>query len=255
MIALGLIAAALAGCQGQKGTQVGAPQSEEKTSTAAAAPPASEAVALRLAGKPGTKLTMEMTMEMTMEGGTNPQGGTAPEGSMKVVQRSTGELISNADDKISWKWTTDEVKATGTGVMASMGPMFEQRKGQVVTTVYDPRGKVLSREPAGTDGGEQEFVLPEQPVRIGDSWKGTSTAGTQQMEMTYKLVGLEDLEGEPVYKVEGKIRRQGSTVEMPMTFWMSRELGMPMKIESELEQPSPNGGKARIKLSSRTRRV
>jgi hypothetical protein len=85
----------------------------------------------------------------------------------------------------------------------------QQTRTFVMESLKDLRGNVISETmdglPIEAEGGgyASDLILPESPVKSGDTWQSRIMADPLVSAITYRLVGSVDYKGAKAYAIEG----------------------------------------------------
>ena len=193
-----------------------------------------ETIQVRLAQKMDTAATIQgselrstVDMLMAMEWhvlGVDPDGTAEMTQSierMKMTMQSPG-LDTVVFDSAAAPETQGPARTIAAGIQPLLGVKFIQRmndRGEIVDLRLSPEASAaLERVPAGAEVKEmfsQEglkslisqaaAVLPDRPVRPGDTWQGqsvtSSPAGDLQMDMKYTYYGTQQRQGKALEKI------------------------------------------------------
>jgi hypothetical protein len=177
--------------------------------------PVAAQVLLRINPPDGQATRYRLTMEMFMTGG--PMASMITDTSLPVTRMTlhqTRTVTARSGDQVTFRETTDSASIESPA-MPQMAQMMEQSagilRGMVAEQVMTTRGKLVSQRvvnrparpasPAGpmpgpnADNMRMPVMLPERPVRPGDSWSDTTTIkgdhGTMSMVGKFRFERME----------------------------------------------------------------
>lgn len=141
---------------------------------------------LRIKTKAGQTYRYQMNME---QGGSGQTMKIGIQMAMKVAKVQNSQFTINT--------TMGGVTMNG---QAAPPQLADQLKQMLITTVMDPRGRVLKTETKGIPGmnaGAQGSAVPfpEKAVKIGGTWTGEAEVQGQKVKTTYKLVQIKSVLG------------------------------------------------------------
>lgn len=184
---------------------------------------AQESVLLRVGGQVGQTNHYQTVMNMFVSGGPMAaMGGDTSQPMTRMTMNTTRTLESVTGDTLTFNETVDSAKMESPAMpqmAAMMGGVANRMRGQVTTTKMDGRARIFSAEVQRANGGDAGangagggagrgrgmggmgggnnqrpmFLLPEQPVRIGQTWQdsviipGQGMEGPSNLLATYKL--------------------------------------------------------------------
>jgi hypothetical protein len=175
------------------GAETASGVSEPSVSDAGPASPSGE-VLLRLRLREGDVYTFDVNQEVT---------GMGMEAKMTITVAMKVLSVQPDATKIELRVAGAKLIEGNEAAQQGMKPMLDRIKGQAVELDVDARGRVQQQSvPPGSvfgdmlRGGLFRFTLPEAPVRVGSTWKHTTTAsgvpgGSQPIETSYKVTGIE----------------------------------------------------------------
>lgn len=176
------------------------------------------------------KSTVEMLMSMKWEVIGIDAQGTAE--MTQSIERMKMNMVTPGMDKLTYDSESKEAPAgparsIAAGIEPLLGVKFIQKmnnRGEIVDVRLSPEAaEALDRVPSGAqlkemfseDGlkslvSQAAAVLPEAPVRPGDTWQGLSetksSAGDLKMDMKYTYYGTEPRRGRPLEKIGVQLR-------------------------------------------------
>lgn len=141
---------------------------------------------LRIKSKPGQTYRYQMNME---------QGGGGQ--SMKIGIQMAMKVAKVQNSQFTINTTMGGVTMNG---QAAPPQVADQLKQMLITTVMDPRGRILKTETKGIPGmgpGAQGAAVPfpEKAVKVGGTWSGEAEVQGQKVKTTYKLVQIKSVLG------------------------------------------------------------
>ncbi len=197
-----------------------------------AAPSASPAVTLRYKFAVGQvhRYQYDAAMNMLMDTGQT-EAGVPITMTMQIVVRQTVKSIRPADGAATLSTQIESLHLLRGGQEMPLPDAQMTKIKQPFTQVMLPTGKILSIDmPAlGGAGGPgmnigkglmSDFLsaaaLPEGPVKVGDTWNGTSTPAAAGIDgaSTSTLAGVDQKNGATVATIHNK---QAGTINSPMT--------------------------------------
>lgn len=178
---------------------------------------AQESILLRVGGQVGQTNHYQTVMNMFMMGG--PMAGDTSQPMTRMTMNTTRTLESVTGDTLTFNETVDSAKMESPAMpqmAAMMGGVAGRLRGQVTTTKMDGRARIFSTEVQRANGGDAAaggagrggrggmmggggnnqrpmFLLPERPVRVGETWQdsviipGAGMEGPSNFLATYKL--------------------------------------------------------------------
>ncbi len=180
-IPLALVALLAIGCKGGEEGGTTAAGTTGSTTGTTVAPSADGTYTFKFAPKEGEKTSYVMTMDAGA--------------SMNMSMGMTMACEKAEADKFTMVSTFDDIKMSigGKEAPAAATDMMKKMK---VTSVMDGHGKAISTSvegaPAGTRAPEVSgTVFPDKPVKIGDTWEGTTKMSGAEVKATYKLAKVD----------------------------------------------------------------
>ncbi|MEA2554016.1 MAG: hypothetical protein QOJ65_2192 [Fimbriimonadaceae bacterium] len=177
-------------------------------------------------------LALRYGMTSTVKG--IPPSAMAPDGTITL----TGPFST----------TVQSIKGPNATVAVSIGPMLMNNqqatgKAQTRTATIDSRGKAVDKSDTGIG-----LLLPEKPVKIGQSWSGplpissgTMTAGG--MSITYRFEGLKKIGGKQLAVVSLTTSPDQQIKSGSGTLYINPQDGFTQKMTMNLVIGNPAGGK------------
>ena len=270
---------------------------------AGAAARAQEPVLLRISGTPGQANKYQMVNEMYVLGGQMAMMApdtTVP--FTRTTIYSTRTLLGSAGDTLTFQEVIDSAKMESPAMPqmgAMMGAQIQMMKGQTTTTKMSNRGRVYSsdvsggmaamggpgggpgmggpggrpgmggpgRRPGGMGGGNRggrsPLLLPEQPVRPGDTWSDSMNIDAsgdqpaQSIRGTFKLERVDNRGGARVAVISWNgvmttttpmgQQVMNATSELDLDLTASRLASMTMTMRGSLQSPQ---GEMPVKMST-----
>ena len=180
--------------------------------TAAAA---QESVLLRVGGQVGQTNRYQTVANTWIQGGPMAGMGDTSQPMMRLTTITTRTLTAVEGDTLVFTETVDDARSESPAMPqmgAMMGNAANMMRGQVTTTKMDGRARMFSIESSnpnmqgGQGGGpggrgmmggmrnqRARYVLPERPIRIGETWSdstiipGNGTDGPSSLLASFKL--------------------------------------------------------------------
>jgi len=146
--------------------------------------------------------------------------------------------------KFTMVTTFDSLKMDGKEAPAMV---MESMKKMKMTTVTDSTGKTLETKvegaPAGSTPDSSNPSYPSGPVKIGDTWTGTSKVGGKEVNYTYKLASVANEGGSEVATLEATATGlpEGATIEGPMVVKIDVGSGMPVSMKLTTKSKGADG--------------
>ena len=215
---IALVAMFLIGCKGGDTTAA--------TGGAAASPDTT--FTLRMNPKQGEKYAYLVTQ-------TGPQ-------TMEIGMTMTCEKAEAG--KFTMVTTFDSLKMDG---KEAPSMVMDAMKKMKMTTVTDSTGKTLETKmegaPAGTTPDSSNPSYPSKPVKVGDTWSGTSKVGGKDVNYTYKLASVANEGGVEVATLEATASGlpEGSTLDGPMVVKVDVDSGMPVSMKLTTKSKGADG--------------
>ncbi len=198
-----------------------------------------DAYQMRMKFAPGQKLVYSMNSTTSAPGQPQPM---------------------NLDTEFTMK--VNSVKNGVADITYSVGPMKMNGKAtggvNTVNMKMDSRGKVMGQ----ASGGQQpaQMVLPDKPIRVGQTWTSTSSIATMGVPMeitnTYKLNRIVQKGGRSLAEISVTISAKGNissngTGTMLLDFADGSLVSATMNQTITIRQGGQQGGQA-INISNRT---
>lgn len=194
-------------------------QTPPLTAPASPSTPAAPAVTLRYKFTVGQvhRYEYDMAVEMLMQ--TGQTGAGMPiDMTMKMTMRQTVKSIRPADGAATIVTQIDSMHMLRGGQEMPLPEAQQEKMKQPFTQVMLPTGKILSMKApslSGMGGPGMDFskgmfssmaALPAGPVKVGDTWSGSSTAAMLGLDITgtATLTGLEQANGDTLATIQSK---------------------------------------------------
>ncbi len=191
--------------------------------------PAAPAVTLRYKFAVGQvhRYQYDMAMEMLMQ--TGQTGAGLPiDMTTKMTMRQTVKSIRPADGVATIVTQIESMHMLNKGQEVPMPEAQSAKIKQPFTEVMLPTGKILSMDipsMSGVGGSGMDFskgmfnsmaALPDGPVKVGDTWSGSSAAAMLGLDITgtATLAGIDQANGDTLAAIQGK---QSGTMDKTMT--------------------------------------
>jgi hypothetical protein len=227
LIPVALLAILLVGCKGGDSTAAGGTTTGSGTASG-------ESVTLKLNPKEGEKYSYML----------NAAGN-------EIGMSMTAEKVEA--DKITTVITFDSMKMNGTDAPAQVMDAMKKMK---VTQVQDPTGKTLDVKMEGAPAGTPPMdtnspSLPSGPVKVGDTWEGTSKLQGTEIKSKYKLAKIETQGGKQVAVIESTTEGLpgGMVQDGPAITTIEVATGMLMGMESKMKVKGPDGKEQTVSTS------
>lgn len=228
-IPIALLAILIVGCKGGDTTAATTGGSTGTAATTGSAPAADKEITLKMAPKQGEKYSYVMSMS----------GPTSNEIGMTM----TAEKVEA--NEITMVTTFDSMKMNGTDAPAAVMDAMKKMK---VISVTDATGKTLSTKlegaPPGTPAPDTaNAAYPTNPIKVGDTWEGTSKTGGVEVKGKYKLVKIETQNGMEVAVVESTLEGlpAGASQDGPAVTSFEIATGMPVLMTMKMKMKGPDG--------------
>ena len=205
---------------------------------ASPAAPAAAPVTLRYKFAVGQVRRYEYDMDMKMNMQTGQNGGAIPmDMTMQMVMRQTAKSIRPADGAATLSVEIESMHMLRGGQEMPMPEAQQAQMKQTSTLVMLPTGKMLSMampgmagmNAPGMDFSKSMFsstaLLPDGPVKIGDTWNGVTEAAVAGMQTTFTatLTGVDQKNGATLATIQQK---QTGTIDKTMTQGMPASMTM-----------------------------
>lgn len=226
-IPLVFVAVLAFGCKGGDGSTAVQSTGGTTTGGSTAAPSADGTYTLKLSPKEGDKTSYDFTMDA---------------GPVKMAMGMNMTCTKAETNKYTMVSTFDNIKMSMNGKDAPAAAT-DQMKNMKVTAVMDSTGKTLSSSIEGAPAGSQApemsgTAFPDHPVKVGDTWDGTTKMSGTEVKAHYKLAKVEGntatleitMEGLP-----GGMTSDGMTTEIDLT------TGMAISMHSKMSMKGPDG--------------
>lgn len=112
----------------------------------------------------------------------------------------------------------------------------------------DASAKTLSTKTEGAPPGTPEqkttngVSFPSGPVKVGDTWEGTSTSNGKDMKVQCKLAGVSTVDGKEIATIEATPDTQvGMTLDGPLNIQIDLANGMTYSMTMKGTAPGPDG--------------
>jgi len=175
-------------------------------------------------------IIMDMNMDMMQKTASVDAEGGHLENTMPTMTIRTTMQVMGQPTEVIVSWKDGAVSTTVNGQMQPLDEnmkKMQQMLSQTLKMTMDPLGKTTPEpetakamaslfNPSGLGGvdfgklGALTSALPEQPVKIGDTWEIKDEAKLGEATMagtsTMKLAGFEVVEGRRMAKIEGQAR-------------------------------------------------
>jgi hypothetical protein len=221
-IPVAILAALLIGCKGGETTSV-----EGGTPSGGAA--TGKTYTFKLAPKQGDKFVYTMSIN----GGPSQQ--------MEMGMTMNVDKVENGQSTITM--SLDSMKMNGTDAPAAV---LDAMKKSKTVMVIDESGKTISSKTEGAPSGSSQSIsgasFPANPVKVGDSWEGTSNAGGKETKAKYTFVRVENVGGKEVAVFEVVPQGiEGLTLDGPMTVMVDVDNGMTRSMSMKGKAKGPDG--------------
>lgn len=205
---------------------------------ASPAAPAAAPVTLRYKFVVGQVHRYEYDMDMTMNMQTGQNGGAIPmDMAMHMVMRQTVKSIQPTDGAATLSTEIESARMLRGGQEVPMPEAQQAQMKQAFTIVMLPTGKLVSMtSPAmsgmgapGMDFGKNMFsstaLLPDGPVKVGDTWNGIADAAAAGVQTTFTatLTGIDQKDGATLATIQQK---QTGSIDKTMTQGMPATMSM-----------------------------
>jgi len=222
---------------------------------AASAAGAQESITLRISGQPGQTNHYRGVMDTYMRPGGQMASMMSSDTTlpfMRMTTMMTRTLDAVSGDTLTFVEVIDSASMetpAAPQMSGMMGAMASQMRGQTTTQKVSPRYRIYSSEvtggmaamagmggPGGRGGmagsrSERPFMLlPERPVRVGETWSDTTTTpgsspteGVNAYEATFKLERVELAGSSRVAVVSVNGTQVSATPQGPQNFSISGE--------------------------------
>jgi hypothetical protein len=184
--------------------------------TAAFAIPPEESI--KWTPKKGEKASYKMVLEV--------DGAT-------VTVISTSEVIDiKSDGNVVSRESVDSIRLTMGSFDSDLGP-----QGSAIMT-FARNGELVNREsdtPVTQENARfaetMMIIYPDDPVKVGDTWKRTikadTTAGKVPCETVFKFVGVEAIDGKDCWKITYDFKETNgpSPIMAKVTVWLDKKDG------------------------------
>ena len=207
-----------------------------------AATPAAQAVTLRYKFAPGQihryKLNMDMDGQMFMG-----QAGTAMplKTSMHMVMKQTVKDVRASDGAATLAYQIEDSHVFTNGKEITMPAAQQAQMKKPYTIVMLPTGKMLSMDMPALAGSAMPGMdltkgmfnstafMPEAPVKVGDTWKGTAASPAVGTDMTFTstLTSVDQKNGATLATI-------GQTQSGLLNMTMSKGMPMTMKMVGKI---------------------
>lgn len=146
--------------------------------------------------------------------------------------------------------TTGGFKAAEASLKESLDfdGMFERdiRNRTLAISIEDFRMKSSPEE------GTTDVILPDRPVKPGDSWPGRFTIGGKTVKIAYVYLGEQRVESNPTYVIEARFNDPSIVQIKPYRFWVAQDDGRTV-LSSGAAKVTTNG--MVLNLEYRMRRI
>jgi len=227
-IPLALVALLAIGCKGGDGgsTAVDSPGTAAATTGSTAAPSTGGEYTLKFAPKQGDKVSYEMVIDAS---------------GMKMGMGMTMACEKVEGEKYTVVSTFDSMTMNG-----KEAPGGDAMKKMKVTAVMDSHGKTLSSTVEGGAPGAQApevsgTAFPEKPVKVGDTWDGTTKMSGIEVKAHYKLAKVDGNTATLETTMEGL--PNGMTTDGPSITEIDMTTGFPTSVTSKFKMKNPADGK------------
>lgn len=215
---------------------------------ASPAAPAAAPVTLRYKFAVGQVHRYEYDMDMTMNMQTGQNGGAIPmDMTMQMVMRQTVKSIRPSDGAATLSTQIESMHLLRGGQEMPLPEAAQTKMKQPFTQVMLPTGRILSMEAPGMSGmnapgmdfSKNMFsstaLLPDGPVKIGDTWKGTvdMAAAGAQTAFTAVLTGVDQKNGASLATIQ---QTQTGTIDKTMTQGMPAAMTMQGQLTGKTTQ-------------------
>jgi len=160
---------------------------------------------------------------------------------MSTEQTMTMSVEKVDGDKVTIVTTIDGMKVNGKEATGAAGDALKKMK---ITSVMDSTGKTLETKlegaPAGTPTPENPTTaMPSKPVKIGDTWEGSTKMQGAEIKATYKLAKVEGNVATIETTMEGL--PMGLVLDGPTIVEMDMSTGMMISTKAKMKMKGPDG--------------
>ncbi len=205
-------------------------------SAPAQAAPAAAPVTLRYKFTVGQVRRYQLSMDMNMLMNTGQTGAGFPMAmTMQMMMTQTVKSVRPADGAATIVAHIESLEMLQNGKAVPMPEAQQAKMRQDTTQVMLPTGRILSVDiPSMADSGmpgagfgkgsfSTTALLPDGPVKAGDTWAGTASMSGVQVASSSKLIGVDQKNGAILATIQNT---QNGMMNMAMTKGMPAAMKM-----------------------------